>query len=73
MRDNSYQSIEKLLKVVIALMLRGAENEKPLPMRDQIKLLSSLGLKPAEVAEIIGRKGKYGGKEIALINKKQRG
>lgn len=67
------ESTNKLLRVIVALLLRRRE-EQPLTLRQQIEVLDSLGLKPVEIAEILGRTNTYINKELSGIrkNRKQR-
>jgi hypothetical protein len=68
MDNNSVESTNKLLKVVIAVLLRGPETE-PLTLRAKVGILSELRLKPAEIAEILGRTNTYVNKELTGIRK----
>jgi hypothetical protein len=64
-------STNRLLKVIIALLLR--REEKSLQtLRQQVEILNDLGLRPAEIAEIIGRTANYVNKELAMIRKAKR-
>jgi hypothetical protein len=66
------KSTNKLLKVIISLLLR-QKNEHPLSLRQQIQILDDLGLKPMEMAEILGRSNTYVNKELSGIRKSTRG
>lgn len=68
MNNSELESTNKLLKVVIALLLRQKRTDL-LPMKQQIGILDDLGLRPIEIAEILGRTDKYVGKELAGIRK----
>lgn len=58
------------MSVVIALLLKLIpENGAALSMRDQIELLDNLGLRPVEIADVIGRTSGYVSKELASIRK----
>jgi hypothetical protein len=69
----SAESTNRLLKVIIALMLRG-KDEQTLTLRQRIEILNDLQLKPIEIAEILGRTSTYVNKELVGIrrNKKQK-
>ena len=71
MENNETQSTNKLLRVIVALLLRLPSDEKS-TLRLQIKILSELGMRPAEIAEIIGRSNTYVNKELSGIRKKQK-
>ena len=68
MDKKTLESTNKLLKVIVALLLRQNE-EQSTTLRQQIKILSDLGLKPAEIAEILGRSNTYISKELSGIRK----
>lgn len=69
MEKNGVDSTNKLLKVIVALLLR--QNEE-MSLREQIGILSSLALKPVEIAEILGRTNTYVNKELSGIRKNKK-
>lgn len=71
MGKNDIESTNRLLKVMIALMLRGQEESTP-TLRQQVKTLSELGMKPIEIAEILGKSSGYVNKELAGIRKESK-
>ena len=71
MEINSLQSTNKLLMVIIALLLRRKDAEI-LTLRQQIELLTDLGIRPAEIAEILGRTNSYVNKELSGIRKNRK-
>ncbi len=68
MDNNLEKSTNKLLKVIVALLLRGRNEETP-SLRSQIEFLHDLGLKPVEIAEILGRTNTHINKELSGIRK----
>ncbi len=68
MDKDAAEVTNKLLRVIIALMLRGPR-EEALTLRQQIEFLSDVGLKPVEIAEILGRSNTYVNKELSGIRK----
>jgi hypothetical protein len=68
METNDLEFTNKLLKVIVALLLRGKSDEA-LTLRQRIEVLSDVGLKPAEIANIIGRTNTYVNKELSGIRK----
>ena len=68
MDKNTLESTNKLLKVIVALLLRGRDDEKQ-TLRQRIEVLDDLGLKPIEIAEILGRTGIHINKELTGIRK----
>jgi hypothetical protein len=64
--------IKKRLEVVIALLLKALpKGNDAISLRDQIRLLSELGIRPKDIAEILGRTQTYIGKELASLRKKR--
>jgi prolipoprotein diacylglyceryltransferase len=68
MQKNAQESTNALLRVIVALLLRRKEDQT-LNLRQQIEILHDLGIKPAEIAEILGRTGTYINKELSGIRK----
>jgi hypothetical protein len=68
---NEARSTNRLLRVVVALLLRGKGDES-VPLRQQIEVLDDLRLRPTEIAEIIGRNSNYVNKELAGIRKSKK-
>jgi bisphosphoglycerate-independent phosphoglycerate mutase (AlkP superfamily) len=71
MDNNTLESTNKLLKVIISVLLRGRD-ETPLTLRQRIEILADLRLKPAEIAEILGRTNTYVNKELSVIRKSRK-
>jgi len=71
MDDNDIKSTNKLLRVIVALLLR-QKNKETYTLRDQIKILSELGIKPVEIAEILGKTNSYINKELSGLRKNQK-
>jgi hypothetical protein len=67
MPENDRESTNRLLRVIIALMLRGQEDT---PLKEHIRTLSELGMRPAEIAVILGRKGTFINKELSAMRRK---
>lgn len=64
-------STNKLLGVMIALLIRQAPNGPP-SLKQQIETLSELGLRPSEIAGILGRSATHVNKELTGIRKGKR-
>jgi hypothetical protein len=62
------QSTDRLLKVIIALLVREPDKELA-PLKRQIEILSNLGMRPVEIAETLGRTQTHINKELAGIRK----
>ena len=68
MKESELESTNRLLRVIIALMVRGKE-EQLSTLRKQVEVLNDLGLKPAEIAKILCRSNTYVSKELVGIRK----
>jgi hypothetical protein len=68
MEKEDFESTNKLLRVIIALLLRRKDADI-LTLRQQIEILNDLGLKPAQISEILGRTNTYINKELSGIRK----
>lgn len=65
--------IQKRLDIFIALLLKEKlKNDKSLTMKELINLLSSLGLKYNEIANIFGKTPSYISSELTQIKKKKK-
>ncbi|HWZ63021.1 MAG TPA: hypothetical protein VNX02_08365 [Steroidobacteraceae bacterium] len=62
------QSTDCLLRVIIALLVRQREEEVA-PLKRQIEILDSLGMRPVEIAETLGKTAGHVNKELAGIRK----
>ena len=71
MEKHTQKSTNKLLMVIVALLLRRKE-EQTLTLRQQIEILADLGMKPVEIAEILGRTNTYINKELSGIRKSRK-
>lgn len=71
MDKDEQKSTNRLLRVIIALLLRG-KGEETLTLRQQIEILNDLGLKPLEIAEILGRSNTYINKELFELRKSRK-
>jgi len=66
------QELNKRLGVVIALLVRALPKGKDgLSLREQVELLAELGVRPKDIAEILGRTQTYVGKELASLRKRK--
>ena len=75
MNEKIQQETNRLLKVMIGLLAR-SKQDRVATLRDQIGVLTDLGLAPSEIAEILGRSGNYVNKELSelrKINKNKKG
>ena len=71
MAKDDIEFTNRLLKVMIALMLRGPEDTTP-KLRQQVKTLWELGMKPIEISDILGKSSTYVSKELVSIRKESK-
>lgn len=71
MDNNTLESTNKLLRVIVALLLKRKDTDT-LTLRQQIEILNDLGLKPLEIAEILGRSNIYINKELSGLRKSRK-
>jgi hypothetical protein len=65
--------LNKRLGVIIALLLRSMpKSGDSLSLRDQVQLLSELGIRPKDIADILGRTPTYVSKELTTLRKSNR-
>jgi DNA-directed RNA polymerase specialized sigma24 family protein len=69
--ESEAASTNKLLRVIVALMLR-PKDERSLSLKQQIEVLHDLGLRPAEIAVILGRTNTHINKELSGIRKSRK-
>jgi hypothetical protein len=62
--------VNKRLGVVIALLLKSLPKEAVgFSLREQVRVLSELGVRPKDIADILGRTPTYVTKELSGIRK----
>ena len=71
MVSDSMALTNRLLKVIIAVLIRSGERQ--MSLKEQIQTLDSLGLRPAEIAEILGKTNTHVSKELSGMRKKSKG
>jgi len=71
MDNNTLESTNKLLRVIVALLLKRKDPDT-LTLRQQIEILNDLELKPLEIAEILGRSNIYINKELFELRKSRK-
>jgi hypothetical protein len=65
--NNDMESTNQLLRVIISLLLHQSESFKTL--RQKVDFLDQAGMKPTEIAKLVGRTNTYVNKELAGIRK----
>ena len=69
--DHGLDSTNRLLGVIIGLLVRQGNEGTP-SLRQQIETLSDLGLRPSEIASILGRSSTHVNKELTGIRKSKK-
>ena len=66
------QSLAKKMDVIAALLLRMLPNGNDgLSLKEQIRLLEGLGMRPIEIAKVVGRTPNHVNKELVAIQKEK--
>jgi len=65
------RSTDRLLRVIVALLVRQGEQEVA-PLKRQIEILDSLGMRPVEIAETLGKTPTHVNKELVGIRKRSK-
>lgn len=71
MGKETIESTNRLLRVIIALLLKRKDADT-FNLRQQIEILNDIGLKPLEIAEILGRSNIYINKELSGLRKSRK-
>jgi hypothetical protein len=70
MEEFQLREITKRLDVLISLVLQTVAHEgRSLSVRDQIRMLSELGLRPVEIAGTLGKTATFVNKELSVLRK----
>lgn len=78
MNENKNDNLIELIKlnkrvgVVISILLRMVPESSNVNLRNQVKILADLSIRPRDIAEILGRTQTHINKELAGIRKKGR-
>lgn len=65
------EEVTKRLDVVIALLATIAMKGEDTTLREKILMLEGFGLKPSEIAAILGKKPSHVSKELSLARSKK--
>jgi len=63
------ESTNQLLRVIVAILLRGGET--PMPLKQQIEILSDAGMRPKDIAAVLGKTATHINKELTGIRKQK--
>jgi DNA-directed RNA polymerase specialized sigma24 family protein len=69
--NDEAKSTNRLLRVIVALLLRG-KSEETRSLKEQIGILHDLGLSPSEIAQTLGRSSGYINKELSVLRKSRK-
>ena len=65
------EEVTRRLDVVIALLATIATKDEGTTLREKILMLEGFGLKPSEIASILGKKSSHVSKELSLARSKK--
>ena len=70
----SFENLGKKLDIISALLLRLAPKNinEVVSLKDQIRILEGLGLRPVDMSKITGRSQNYINKELVAIRKEKK-
>ena len=69
-KETDIVELNKRLGIIIALLLKTIpKSGDVISLRDQVQLLADLGVRPKDIAEILGRTQTYINKELASLRK----
>ncbi len=64
--------LNKRLGVVISLLLRMTSKDRPgISLKEQVRILGDLGIRPRDIADILGRTPTHITKELAGLHKEK--
>ncbi len=67
---NDFAEVNKRLGIIIALLLKTIPTSSDgISLRDQVELLSELGVRPKDIATMLGRSQSYVTKELSGLRK----
>ncbi len=65
-----FSELNKRLGVVISLLLRTVPRDRPgISLKEQVRILDDLSIRPRDIAEILGRTQPHVNKELAGLRK----
>ena len=70
--DSLLTELNKRVGVMISLLLRMAPKKSDINLQDQVKILNGFGLRPRDIASILGRTQGHINKELAGIRNRKR-
>ena len=71
--NEQLSEFNKRLEVVISILLRIIpKEEKSISLKEQVRILDSLGIRPRDIADILGRTPTHISKELAGLRKEKR-
>ncbi|WP_332052188.1 hypothetical protein [Reyranella sp.] len=63
------ESTNQLLRVIVAILIRGGDN--PMSLKQQIEILSDAGMRPKDIATVLGKSGTHINKELTGIRRQK--
>jgi hypothetical protein len=70
-KNKEVSELNKRLGVVISLLLRMLPQDGGTSLKEQVRILDDLGMRPRDIAEILGRTQPHINKELTGLRKKK--
>jgi DNA-directed RNA polymerase specialized sigma24 family protein len=66
MNSEVLDNINRNLEVIVGLLIRSAQGADAATLRDRIVLLDGLGMRPKDIARVLGKSSTHISKELSL-------
>jgi hypothetical protein len=66
MNDELLENINRNLEVIVGLLVRSMPGSDNSNLRDRVLMLDSLGLRPKDIARVLGKSPTHVSKELSL-------
>lgn len=66
MENEQLENINRNLEVIIGLLLRSLPDSETASLRDRILMLTAIGMRPNEIARVLGKSANHINKELSI-------
>ena len=66
MENELLENINRNLEVIIGLLLRSLPDTEAASLRDRILMLTAMGMRPNEIARVLGKSANHVNKELSI-------
>ena len=73
MENELLENINRNLEVVIALLLRSLPGSDAASLRDQVLMLKGIGMRPKDMAKVLGKSANHINKELSVGRSMKKG